>query len=86
MMFILGLYPFVSNDSKTSLYAVRLINAMVVDIGNGFDQYCVKLIMVQNKEADTAIDLHEGEISGEVIVDNTADFIGEDAKTKYIHD
>jgi hypothetical protein len=34
---------------------------MVVNIGYGFDQYCVKLIMVQDKETDTAIDRHEGE-------------------------
>ena len=46
---------------------------MVINIGNGFDQYWVKLVMVQNKEADTAIDWHEGEIAGEVIVDDTAD-------------
>ncbi len=36
---------------------------MIVNIGDGFDQYCVKLIMVQNKEEDTAMDWHEGEIS-----------------------
>ncbi len=63
---------------------VSLINAMVVNICNGFNQYCIKLIMVQDKEADTAIYQPEGEISGEVIVDDTADFIGEGAKTKYI--
>ena len=57
---------------------------MVVNICNGFNQYCIKLIMVQDKEADTAIYQPEGEISGEVIVDDTADFIGEGAKTKYI--
>ncbi len=58
---------------------------MVINIGNGFDQYCVKLILEQNKESDTAIDWHEKEIAGEVIVDNTADFIGKGVKTKYIH-
>ena len=31
--------------------------------------------MVQHKQADTAIDWHEGEIAGEVIVDNTADLL-----------
>ena len=57
---------------------------MVINIGNGLDQYCVKLIMVQNKEADTAIYRHEVEISGEVIIDNTADFICKGTNTKYI--
>ena len=36
--------------------------------------------MVQNKKTDIAIDQHEGEISGEVIVDNTADFLAKAPK------
>ena len=82
--FILGLYPLASNDSNIKYLLGSFINAMVVNIGDGFDQYCVTLIMVQNKESDTAINLHEGEISDEVIVDDTTDFIGKGAKTKYI--
>jgi hypothetical protein len=40
--------------------------------------------MVQDKETHTAIDRHEGEITGEIIVYDTADFICKRPKTKYI--
>jgi len=55
---------------------------MIIHIGDGLDEYCVKLIMVQDKEADTPIDRHEGKISCAVIVNYSADFIGKGTKTK----
>ena len=59
-----------------------MVISSVVNIGDGLDQYCVKLIvLVQTKQSDIAIDWHKGKISGEVIVDNTADFIHKGTKT-----
>ena len=57
---------------------------MAVNIGYDLDRYHVKLIMVQNKEADTAVYQQEWEIFCEVITDNTTYLIGKGAKTKYI--